>query len=367
MTHLCVVVTARPSYSRIRSVLLALAQRPDVRLTVIAAASALLERYGRVVEFMRADGLDPLEVLSVVEGETGQAAAAGTGLLTLELAQVFAQLRPDRVVTIADRHETLATAIAAAYQQIPLVHVQGGETTGSIDDKVRWAVTMLADVHLAATAQAGCRLAAARPGGRVMVTGCPSIDLAREALTLPPVGRLETGAGLTPVDLRGAVVVLQHAVTDEADDALAQMALTLETLRPVKAPLIVFWPGQDAGAGGVSKAIRLFRETYPQRTVHTQRNLPPLTFLRMLLEVSCLVGNSSVGLRECSYLGVPVVNIGTRQRGRERAENVTDVDHDGAAIRQAVDKQRDRGPYPSSPLYGDGHATDRMVEVLCQS
>ena len=353
MKRIAVVVTARPSYSRIRTALLALT-KAGADLQVIAAASALTWRHGRVVDIMRADGLGPVfEVPAVVEGERCEAAMT-TGLLTMQLAPILAGLKPDCVVTIADRHETLATAIAASYQHIPLCHVQGGEVSGSIDDKVRNAVTQLADLHLVATDKAAERVEYVRPDmlvSRVKVTGCPSIDLAAEAVRLGPIHKAD-------------VIVLQHPVTGEVEQAGAQMRATIEAvgsmwgiehdeLRP-----LYFWPGDEPGSDAMSKELRL-------AGIHPVRNLEPVEFLRVLLGAKVLVGNSSVGIRECSYLGVPVVNIGTRQNGRERAENVEDVPAVASDIGEAVGRQTARR-YKPSTLYGDGQAGKRIAQALME-
>ena len=180
MRTIAVVVTARPSYSRIRSALVAIRDHPDLELRLIVGASALLDRYGAVPRRMAADGFEVDERVQVlVEGENDVAMAKTTGLALLELTSVLDRMRPDAVVTVADRYETLATAIAASYLGIPLVHVQGGEVTGSIDDRVRHAVTKLADLHLPANATAAARIVAmGEDPTRVVVTGCPSIDLA---------------------------------------------------------------------------------------------------------------------------------------------------------------------------------------------
>ncbi|MBE3038879.1 MAG: UDP-N-acetylglucosamine 2-epimerase, partial [Chloroflexi bacterium] len=149
---ICVVITARPSYSRIRTALKAIQTHPDLELQLVVAASALLERYGMVVETIKRDGFNiNAQVYMVVEGENLASSAKTTGIGLMELGTVFDNLKPDIVVTIADRYETIATAIAAAYMNIPLAHIQGGEVTGSIDDKVRHAITKLADYHLVST------------------------------------------------------------------------------------------------------------------------------------------------------------------------------------------------------------------------
>lgn len=345
MKRVCVVITARPSYSRVYSVLKALRARHDVRLQVIAAASALVTRYGRIVDQIREDGFEvSAEIPSVVEPDGLRESAVSTGLLLSQMAGIFSALKPDVVVTVADRHETIATAIAAAYQHIPLCHLLGGEETGSIDDKVRHAITQLADIHCVATEQAGDRVSRATENkAQVHVTGCPSIDLAAEALRLGPLPCSD-------------VVVLQHSVTNEAEQADEQMRQTIEAFRGMD--VTWFWPGEDAGGQAMAKEMRL-------AGLHPIRNKPPLEFLRMLLGCKVLVGNSSVGIRECSFLGVPVVNIGSRQDGREVGGNVMWVPHDPLVIRLAVQREVETLTDPRrSTLYGDGHAGERIAAIL---
>ena len=150
---ICVVVTARPSYSRIKSAMRAIQGHPDLELQLVVAASALLDRYGTAVQYIENDGFPiAAKVQMVLEGGNLASMAKTTGIGLMELSTVFDNLKPDLVVTVADRFETIATAIAAAYMNIPVAHVQGGEVTGSIDEKVRHAVTKLADVHLVASA-----------------------------------------------------------------------------------------------------------------------------------------------------------------------------------------------------------------------
>lgn len=151
----CVVITARPSYSRIKTALLAMREHPDIELQLVVAASALLDRYGTVVNEIIKDGFEiTRRVYMVLEGESPVSMAKTTGLGMMELATIFDNIAPDLVVTIADRYETLATAVAAAYLNVPLAHIQGGEVTGSIDEKVRHAITKLADLHLVSTDKA---------------------------------------------------------------------------------------------------------------------------------------------------------------------------------------------------------------------
>lgn len=366
----CVVVTARASYSRVRSVLQAMRARHDVELQLVVAASALLTRYGSVVDVIERDGFHvDAKVPMVLEGESLLTAAKSTGIGLSELASVFDRLQPDAVVTIADRYETMATATAAAYLHIPLVHIQGGEVTGSIDEKVRHAVTKLADMHCVATGMARERvIAMGEDPERVWQTGCPSIDLARDVAER--LGNraelLHRYGGVGPaVDLsRGYLVVLQHPVTNEHADAFMQADETLNAVAIAGLPVFWFWPNVDAGTDGTSKAIRTFRERDQPAWLHLFRNMDPEDFLELLLGARCLVGNSSVGIRECSFLGVPAVNIGTRQHGRERGANVIDVDHEWSEIVIAIEEHQRRGPLAPDHLYGDGAAGPRIAQIL---
>jgi len=362
----CVVVTARPSWAKLEPVCRALQARADVELQIVACASALLERYGRVVDVIAAQGYPIAEqVYSVYEGATLETSARETGALCTALAGTFARLRPDVVLVMADRHEVLGAAQAAAYSHLLLAHCQGGERSGSVDDKVRDSITALADLHFPCTEGAGFRVYSLTGAwDRIQVTGCPSIDVAREAHGEPPVTAEELGGAGVPIDLsRPFGVVLQHPVTSEADEAEAQMGATLHAADESGLPCVVFWPGQDAGAEGVSKAIRVC-QTQPGERFHTVRNLPPHRFLRFLTHASVLVGNSSAGIRESSYLGVPVIDIGSRQQGRERASNVVWCPHDAGRIAAAMARQIAHGRYPSSPLYGTGDAGPKIAEVL---
>ncbi|HEY9426015.1 MAG TPA: UDP-N-acetylglucosamine 2-epimerase [Gemmatimonadaceae bacterium] len=366
----CVVVTARPSYSRIKTALQAIREHPDLELQLVVAASALLDRYGEAVEYIERDGFEiSARVHMVLEGGNLASMAKTTGIGLLELSTVFDNLKPDVVVTVADRFETMATAVAASYMNIPVAHVQGGEVTGSIDEKVRHAVTKLADLHFVASERAAERvLRMGEEPAHVYVTGCPSIDLAAEVLCDPRLGFdpfARYGGVGDVVDLAdGYLVVMQHPVTTEYRLAREQVEETLGAVRDSGLPVLWFWPNVDAGTDGTSNGIRAFREREKPQGFHFFKNMAPTDFLRLLYNSSCLVGNSSVGVRECAYLGVPVVNIGTRQLGRDRGRNVIDVSYDRGEISRAIDAHLSNGSYGSDPIYGDGNAGKRIAELL---
>jgi UDP-hydrolysing UDP-N-acetyl-D-glucosamine 2-epimerase len=367
---ICVVVTARPSYSRIKSALTAIQNHPDLELQLVIAGSALLDRYGNAVDFIEKDGFTiAAKVFMVLEGENPTTMAKTTGLGVMELTNVFYNLKPDAVVTIADRFETIATSIAAAYQNIPLVHIQGGEVTGSIDEKVRHANTKLADLHLVSSEDARKRvIKLGENPNKVINTGCPSIDLAKEISENPHLdfNPLEKygGVGSQVEWINGYVVVMQHPVTTEYKESKKNILETLKAIKSLNYPAFWFWPNVDAGSDGTSNGIRAFREIERPTNIHFFKNMEPLDFLKLLSNSKALVGNSSVGLRECAYLGLPVVNIGNRQFRRNRAENVIDVPYETKEIESAVRLAIARKKFAPSMIYGNGNAGSKIADIL---
>ena len=367
----CVVVNSRANYARIKSVMRAIQQHNRLELQLIVGASAMLYRYGNVVELIRADGFEPSAVIySIVEGENPTTMAKSTGMGIIELSSQLENLQPDIVLTVADRFETMATAIAASYMNIPLAHTQGGEVTGSIDESVRHAITKLAHIHFPATKQAHefvTRMGEAPE--TVHLTGCPAIDLLVDTdLSMDPCmlnGGQGTGAHLDPS--RPYMVVLQHPVTTEYGSGFEQISATLKAVRRIDMQTVWLWPNVDAGSDDVSKGLRMFREENPDANVHFYRNFQAEDYARLINNTAVLVGNSSSALREGAYLGVPAVNVGTRQGGREHAANVRHADYDPDAIETAARAQMDHGRYESSHMFGDGHAGKRIANLLAES
>lgn len=372
MRKICVVITARPSYSRIKTVLSAIQNHPDLELQLIVTASALLDRYGTAVDYIEKDGFNiTSKVFNVLEGENLSAASKSTGIGILELSSIFENIKPDIIVTVADRYETMATAISASYMNIPLAHIQGGEVTGNIDEKVRHAITKLSDYHFVASADAYKRVI--RLGEEkdiVFNTGCPSIDLAMDivkgsSLNFNPFEKY-SGVGNTFNYSDGYLVVLQHPVTTEYSQSQEHIEITLSAIHEIGLPTFWFWPNVDAGSDGTSKGIRLFRENYISNKIHFFKNMEPMDFLKLIYNSKVFIGNSSTGIRECSFLGIPVVNIGTRQNRRMRGKNVFDVPNSLVKIKKAIVHQIDNGIYDQNTLYGKGQAGLRIAKILSE-
>ena len=369
---IAVVITARPSYSRVKTVLRAIQKHQDLELQLIIAASALLDRYGSAVNYIEKDGFQiDAKVFNVLEGENLTAAAKTTGIGILELSTVFDNLKPDVVVTVADRFETMATAISASYMNIPLAHIQGGEVTGNIDEKVRHSITKLADYHFVASQSAKERvIKLGENPDFVFNTGCPSIDIASEVAKIEGLNfnpyQKYGGVGAEPDLSKGYLVVMQHPVTTEYQDSRKHIEETLVAVNELDIPTLWFWPNVDAGADGTSTGIRSFREKNKLKKVHFFKNMEGDDFLVLLNNAWALIGNSSVGIRECAYLGVPVINIGSRQNRRDRGNNVIDVDYDKEEIITAVKEIFKNGKFKVSSVYGGGNAGNKIADLLAK-
>ena len=365
-----VVVTARASYSRFKTALKALNEHSNIELYLVVAASALLDRYGAADKFIAEDGFNiNNRIYMVLEGENHASMAKTTGIGILELSTIIDNVKPDMVVTIADRYETMATAISASYLGVPLVHIQGGEVTGNIDEKVRHSITKLADIHLVANEDAAKRVKKlGEEEGCIFITGCPSIDIAAEVVKKDTsnfnIYDKYSGSG-DSLDLSsGYIIAMQHPVTTETEDSRYQIEETLHALNKMEIPTLWFWPNVDAGSDWTSKAIRTFREDIQPKNMQFFKNIDGADFLRLLINSICIVGNSSVAIREASFLGAPAVNIGTRQNGRLRGENVYDVGYNRDEITKAIKKIMNAHKISSSNIYGDGNAGKKIAEIL---
>ena len=368
--RICVVIGSRANYSSIKSAMRAIKEHPELELQVVVGASALLDRYGAVVSLIEKDGFKPAaKVHMLIEGETPATMAKSTGIGLLELPNIFDQLQPDFVLTVGDRFETMATALAAAYMNIPIAHTMGGEVSGTIDESIRHAVTKFSHLHFPASKEARERII--RLGEKeedVHLVGCPRIDLVAEILAADSDGLdehlFDTGVG-EPLDLSEPfLLVSQHPVTTEYGEGERQITATLSAVRELGLQAIVLWPNADAGSEDVARGIRKWRERGLDSRMHFFKNLPVSVYVRLMKKTACLIGNSSSGIREGAFIGTPVVNVGSRQDMRERGQNVIEVACETEAIVAAVRRQIEHGPYTSEPIYGDGCAGKRIADLL---
>lgn len=369
---ICVVVTARPSYSRVKSVMAAIKKHPQLTLQVVTTSSANLKRFGNVSEIIEKDGFKINEkVFSLVEGESLLTSAKTTGLAIIELANAFARLKPDAVITIADRYETIANAIAAAYLNIPLIHLQGGDVSGNIDEKVRHAITKLSDIHFPTCEKSKKRLLLmGEDPKKIFMFGCPSLDIIKDVLKQKKLSfnplKKYVGDGNIKEMPSSYYVVMQHPTTNDVKNATHNVTETLFAVQKLNKPVFIFLPNPDAGSSLTTAAIEKFRKEQNTSNIHFFKNMTPSDFIEFLYHSECLIGNSSVGIRECAYLGIPVVNIGDRQANRDRGYNVIDTVYDRNKIFKAIIQWQKNGRPKQSFLYGDGNAGKKIADVLAK-
>lgn len=367
---ICLIITTRGNYAKMKSVIQCINADPDLQLQMIVGGGAILAKYGNIVQSLLDMGVTIDRYLHfLVEGETPVTMAKSAGLAVSEFCTAFENLCPDVVVVIADRFECLPIAMTAAYMNIPVAHVEGGEVSGSIDESIRHAITKLAHAHFPATSGAAARIE--RMGespDSIFIVGSTSLDVIA-SLDLDNLGQFpglqeKSGVGAV-VDLQKPyLVVIQHPVTTEYSENLAHINETVRAIDALHMGTIWIWPNMDAGSDGISKGIRIFREKDDPDYVHFFKSLPIEYYAPLLKNAACVIGNSSSGIREAGFLGVPSVNIGSRQAGRERCANTMDVDYDRYQIETAVRRQLEHGPYQPDHLYGDGGAGLKLVDTL---
>jgi UDP-hydrolysing UDP-N-acetyl-D-glucosamine 2-epimerase len=374
MRKICAVLTSRAHYGRMKYTLLALRDDPEVELQVVIGGAALSETYGSILHDLERDGIPVhYKVLMLLEGGSPQTMAKTTAIGLLELSSVFEAMKPDIVLVRGDRFETMAPVIAAVYMNIMVAHIEGGDVSGTVDEIVRHSITKLSHLHLTTNEDAFQRvLRLGEEPSTVHLVGSPDIEfIARNKKhidTLPthifkkdyPIG----GVG-QPIDPnKPYLVVLQHPVTTEYGDGKAHMDELVAAIKQLRMPTVFFWPNVDAGTDEISKAIRLFINNDDPDYVYFLKNIPPEDFLALVNHAACLVGNSSAGMKESTFLGTPVVNIGTRQQGRLRGKNVVDADYDATTIITTIKKQVAHGKYTPEYLFGEGDTAARIVQIL---
>jgi len=362
-------ITSRAYYGRSQLLLQKLHQHPDVDVQVLLGGSILLDKYSHhVASDIATNGYNiAASLFNVIEGGNHVAMAKTACLTALEFTNQFYVAQPDVVLICGDRFEQLAIAMAAAYLNRTIAHIEGGDVSGSIDESVRHAITKLAHIHFVTNEDARRRVIAMGEDPRyVFHTG--SLDVEQAAL----VGRDITTAELNRHGVGHEVnvnqpflVVVQHPVTTEAENR-AHLEVTLRAVSALRLPTVWFWPNPDAGTDEMAERLRHFREHH-EAAVDRMRfitNIPNDEFIALLRRAACLVGNSSAGIKECSYLGTPVVNIGHRQLGRLTADNVAAVEYDETAIGNTIQRQLRHGRYPSSDIYYRPGASQAIVDVL---
>lgn len=373
MRKVCILTANRADFSRLETILESVNKHPDLELQLVVLGSHLVEKTGMTVEEIKRKGFKiDYKIYMEIEGSNPVTMSKSVGLTIMELATVLDQLRPHIVIAPVDRFESLAMGIAPALMNIHVAHIQGGEVTGTIDESIRHALTKLSHLHFVATEKSKERvIKMGELPEMVFNVGCPGTDL---LLKTPVWSMRDTLEKLNKEVIKGEkklnsakpyLLVIQHPVTTEFNSAAEQITETLEALRNFRGQIIILWPNIDAGANEISRVLRKY-SALPEYVSKTMilKHIPSEIFINTLRHSLCLVGNSSAGAREACYFGTPVVNIGSRQEGRERGSNVMDVSYNREEITQAIKRQLKNGKYPIEHVYGDGTAGKKIAEIL---
>lgn len=354
---ICFIITSPIHYSRNLTILDELKRRKDVELHVAVGGMALLSKYvsraADILKMLENDGFNNLhEAFFYLEGDKAISKAKTTGLGIIEFSSVLNMIKPDVVVVRGDRFEVLAAAISAAYLNIPLAHIEGGDLSGNIDESVRHAITKLSHIHFATNEFSKKRIIKMGENPKYVFNfGSPDLEVVSMFAEKPIDIKINTGSGYQMDFSKPYIIVIFHPITTEVETLVKKTNILLNVVKAMDMQTIWFWPNADTGAEEISHELRKFKDNNPDSKIRFMRYLPPASFFPLLNKSKCLVGNSSAGIKECSYLGIPVVNVGTRQNSRLRAENIIDTDFNKDDILKAIKKQMQLNRYNSSKIY----------------
>ncbi|MEB9504392.1 UDP-N-acetylglucosamine 2-epimerase [Bacillus anthracis] len=360
-----IITGTRAEYGRLFPIIKAIEESEILELQLVVTGMHLLHDFGYTVEEIKKDNIPisaEFKMFNYGHDNAGMVKALGEGIKGF--TEVVEDLKPDFILVLGDRGEALVGAIVGSHMNIPVIHMHGGEVTGSIDESIRHAITKFAHIHFAATEESAIRInKLGENPSQIYNVGSPGLDSIINGPFLNPKQIAEL-IGIEPDEK--TILLIQHPVTSEYDNAATQMKETLVAIKDLGYKIIIIYPNADAGGVEMIKEIEKIKEL---PNIYAFSNLSHKVYLSLLKYIGVLVGNSSSGIMEAPSFGLPVVNIGTRQGGRERAKNIIDVDYNAEKIRQAIQKSLSDEEYRSTCKecgnpYGDGKTGARVVEIL---
>ncbi len=364
------VTGIRSEYDIMSSVFRAVNKHPDLDLQLVVTGAHLSEAYGHTIDEIHKDGFIVVEeIKSLLNGDEASCRLKGLAIQLQGLVQTIARVKPDILMVLGDREEAMTTALVGAYMNIPVAHLCGGDRViGNVDDQVRHAVTKLAHLHFVTNSESAERII--RLGEqpfRVFDVGNPGLDRLLEVPVID-IAELSARLGFSIVEGEPFILLIQHVISTEINQAYEQMKESLEAIRELGIKTIISYPNSDPGGQQMIRAIQEY-DSLP--FIYAAKNIPRLEFVNLMRRASCLLGNSSAGILEAPLLKLPVINVGNRQCGRLHAENVQFIPHDKdqicAAIQLAVYDQSYRNAVAScSNPYGDGKSSTRIAEILAK-
>ena len=368
---ICFTVLSRANYGSIRKLMSEVKIDKKLTMQLVVGASALTDEQGKCVDLINKDGFKinyRADMNIKADQPSNMAQTVGIGLL--KLPEIYSKLKPDVIFVVGDRYEIMSAVISASYMNIPIAHTMGGEITGTIDESVRHAVSKFSHLHFVSNKDSYDRVIRLGEKKRfVFNVGCPRIDLVKDIIKQKLKKKSEVyvnshGVG-DNIDFENKFIIIsQHPVTTEYSETISHITETLKAIEKINIQAIFLWPNTDAGSEQISKQIRIWRERKKMKKIRFLRNIPSDYYITLMKNASCIVGNSSSAIREGSYIGIPAINIGTRQNKRLRGKNVIDVRNNSAQIINAIKKQIKVGKYKSQNIYGKGTASKKIVKIL---
>lgn len=364
------VTGIRSEYDIMSSVFRAISENTSLDLELIVTGAHLSETYGYTIQEIKADGFKIAdEVESLINGDKASSRVKGLAVQLQGMIQAVTRVRPDFLLVLGDREESISTALIGAYMNIPVAHIAGGDrVVGNVDDQIRHAVTKLAHLHFVTNQESYKRvIKLGEQPFRVFNTGNPGLD---RILRVPQLSasQLSERLGFNIIDGEPFILLIQHVISTEIEFAYFQMKQSLEAVKNLGIKTILSYPNSDAGGQQMIKAILEYKDI---PFLYIAKNIPRTEFVNIMRRAGCMLGNSSAGILEAPLLKLPVVNVGNRQKGRLHAENVQFVSHEVEAICSAVKKAlldksyREQVAKCSNP-YGDGHSSKKIADILAQ-
>jgi len=371
---ICFVILSRANYGSIKSLLHEIKKSSEFKLQIIVGASAILSKFGNVKNIIERDGFKidaNLDFQSSNLNLSSMSDTVGKGII--QISEVLKFIKPDFVFTVGDRYETMATALASIFLNIPLCHTMGGERTGTIDESIRHSISKLAHFHFVSNNDAKSRLVKMGENKKnIFNVGCPRIDIVKKILSnyskkelIKKLNNLGVGSKVMQSDR--LIIFLQHPVTSEFNKNKENFKETLKAIDRLKDrfKVIYLWPNSDPGSDDIATVIRQFREKNKLETNNYRFiiNMEPEIYFQLMNEAELIIGNSSSAVREGAYIGIPAIDIGSRQSHRVKGKNVIRVRYNRIQIYQAISKQI-RKKYKSSNIYGTGDSAKKIIKVL---
>ena len=362
MRKICYITGTRADYGLIRKTLLLLANQKEVNLSLIVTGMHLCKEFCLTINEIEKDGLHVCKTIPYnMFPQTGSTMALGVSEIIRQCVQSFLKDRPDILLVLGDRGEMLAATIAAVHMNIPVIHIHGGERTGTIDESIRHAISKMAHYHFVSTQQSKLRLEKMGENPEnIFVVGAPGLD------------GIEEGANLTRSDIASKIgldingkwiLFLMHPVIQDTHDRFLETKQILNACLGTKSQIIALMPNSDSGGEEIKKAIESFRNNQHIKILtHVQRNL----FLSLLNNCDLLLGNSSSGIIEAASFGIPVINIGNRQNLRERNANVVDIKNNDSNLSQIIKEQLLHGKYQIKNIYEQPNTCEKIVHLLTE-